>query len=301
MSFISGCGSTNVDLLYEGMPRIPDVGEEIYSKDFKVRLGGGLPATLINLSRLGIETKIATELGCDMFSKFAENEYKKLGIKAVNLYNGDNIPVNITSAVILENDRSFISYGKGGITCNNSTSDAIYNMASGSKVILIQPDGFIDVYKKLKKEGAVFILDTGWEDGLSIDKYRDFLELADYYTPNRKEALKITDTKSVEEAAKILNGFFNDTIIKLDKDGCLYYDGNEFTYIKGIDEYNNVDSTGAGDAFLAGFAYGIYHEYSIKDAILFGNITGGKAVTDVGALSAYHNEKELIEQYKKYR
>ena len=32
MSFIAGAGTTNIDLLYTGMPRIPDVGEELYSE-----------------------------------------------------------------------------------------------------------------------------------------------------------------------------------------------------------------------------------------------------------------------------
>ena len=75
MAFIAGAGSTNVDLLYQGMERIPDVGEELYCKDFDLQLGGGLPATLINLSRLGIETKIATELGNDIFSNFAKEKF----------------------------------------------------------------------------------------------------------------------------------------------------------------------------------------------------------------------------------
>ena len=67
---------------------------------------------------------------------------------------------------------------------------------------------------------------------------------------------------------------------------------SELTMIK------NFLSTGAGDAFLAGFMYGIFYDYSLKDCIEFGNITGGKAVTAVGALSAYVTEKELLE-YKK--
>ena len=72
MSFIAGAGITNVDLLYQNMPKIPDVGEEVYTDKFSLQLGGGLPATLFNLGRLGIATKIATELGNDMFSNFAK-------------------------------------------------------------------------------------------------------------------------------------------------------------------------------------------------------------------------------------
>ena len=38
MSFIAGAGATNVDLLYEDMPKIPDVGEEIYTDKLKLLL-----------------------------------------------------------------------------------------------------------------------------------------------------------------------------------------------------------------------------------------------------------------------
>ena len=33
MSFIAGAGATNVDLLYQNMPKIPDVGEEVYTDE----------------------------------------------------------------------------------------------------------------------------------------------------------------------------------------------------------------------------------------------------------------------------
>ena len=50
MSFIAGAAATNVDLLYQNMPKIPGVGEEVYTDRFSLQLGGGLPATLINRS-----------------------------------------------------------------------------------------------------------------------------------------------------------------------------------------------------------------------------------------------------------
>ena len=61
-----------------------------------------------------------------------------------------------------------------------------------------------------------------------------------------------------------------------------------------VEKFKNKDSTGAGDAFLAGLCYGLFYDYPLKDCIEFGNITGGKAVTAVGALSAYVTEKELL-------
>ena len=153
---------------------------------------------------------------------------------------------------------------------------------------------------KLKDEGTVTVLDTGWDDELSFEKYGDLLEIADYYTPNQKEALKITGCSNAENAAYALRKYFKNVVVKVDKDGCLGIDENGLFFKKSIDEFVNVDSTGAGDAFLAGFCYGLYYDYPLRDCVAFGNVTGGKAVTKAGALSGYVTEKELLEYKNKY-
>lgn len=295
MAFIAGAGATNVDLLYENMPKIPDVGEEIYTDRFSCQLGGGLPATLINIGRLGIEAKIATELGNDMFSDFAAREYRKNHVEPMNLYDGDQIPLNITSAIILKDDRSFITYGKGSIEASKKAKETFYAMAHGAKICLMQPGGFIDVYKKLKAEGTIMVLDMGWDEEMSAAKYADLLETADIYTPNRKEALRITGATNEKDAAYALKKYFQKVIVKVDKDGCIGIDGEDLFFVKSVEKFKNKDSTGAGDAFLAGLCYGLFYDRPLKDCIEFGNITGGKAVTEVGALSAYVTEKELLE------
>lgn len=298
MAFIAGAGATNVDLLYQGFDRLAGVGEELYCKDFSLQLGGGLPATLINLGRLGISTKIATELGNDIFSNFAKEKFTQNGVNPTNLYSGEGIPLNITSAIILPKDRTFYTYGKGNIEPDDKALETFYSIARGSKICMMQLGGFLPVYKKLKEEGTILVLDTGWDDEMSIEKYRDYLELADYYTPNRKEAMKITGSDTPEDAAHALKQYFEKVVVKVDADGCIGIDGNEEFFVPSIEEFVNVDSTGAGDAFLAGFMYGLFYDYSLKDCIKFGNVTGGKAVTAVGALSGYVSEKELFE-YKK--
>ena len=295
MAFIAGAGATNIDLLYENMPKIPDVGEEVYTNSFSLQLGGGLPATLINLGRLGIDARIATELGNDMFSVFAKEQFEKNNVSPTNLYSGNDIPLNITSAIILKNDRSFITYGKGTIDPDDKAKEEFYSIAKGAKICLMAPGGFLEVYKKLKSEGTVMVLDTGWDDDLTFEKYSELLSIADYYTPNQKEALKITGCNNAKDAAYALKKYFDKVVVKVDKDGCIGIDGDEYFFCPSLEQYKNVDSTGAGDAFLAGFTYGLFHDYRLKDCIEFGNITGGKAVTAVGALSAYVNEKELLE------
>lgn len=301
MAFIAGAGSTNIDLLYTGMPRIPDVGEELYSEGFELQLGGGLPATLINLGRLGVECKIATGLGDDIFSEFAKKKFAENNVRPVNLYRGDQIPVNITSAIILKDDRSFITYGKGSIDGDDEARQTFYELAHGSKITLMQPGSFLEVYRKLHDEGTILVLDTGWDDELSIEKYKDYLEIADYYTPNKKEALKITNTDRAYDALKVLGKYFEKPIVKLDKDGAIGVENGRQVFVSSVERFKNVDSTGAGDAFLAGFSYGLFYDCPFEDCLLYGNITGGKCVTKAGALSAFVTKDELLQIAKEER
>lgn len=301
MAFIAGAGATNVDLLYQGMERLPGVGEELYCKDFDLQLGGGLPATLINLGRLGISTRIVTELGDDMFSNFARERFVANGVEPTNLYSGDVIPLNITSAIILPQDRTFVSYGKGSIDADDKAKETFYSIATGSKITLMQMGGFLDVYRKLHSEGTKLVLDTGWDDNMSFESYADYLEIADYYTPNQKEAMRISNTSTPIDAARALKRYFDQVVVKVDKDGCLGIDGDTECFVKSIDEFKNVDSTGAGDAFLAGFSYGLFYDRPLNECLLLGNITGGKSVTKVGALSSYVTEQELLDYFEKYK
>ena len=145
------------------------------------------------------------------------------------------------------------------------------------------------------------IVKLRWYENMTLEGYKEFIDLADYYTPNRKEAMLMTGAKTPEDAAKILSGFFEKAVVKLDGDGCIGIDNGNMFVVPSIKEYKLKDSTGAGDAFLCGFIYGIYHGYSHRDAILLGNITGGRCITEVGCLSAYTDEKTLLETFEKYR
>ena len=74
MSFVGGVGYSNIDLIYSGLDRLPDKGEEIFARGFSMQFGGGIPATMINLSRLGVESRIITFAGHDLFSEFVIKE-----------------------------------------------------------------------------------------------------------------------------------------------------------------------------------------------------------------------------------
>lgn len=297
MSFVAAFGKLNVDILYAGMPRIPNEGEEIYSKDFKVCLGGGLPATMINCSRLGVPAKIGTFLGDDMFSNFARGELLKSGTE-YDLFESTSYPLNVTSAIITEKDRTFVSYG-GLETYSDEMMERIYQSLKGAKVVGMQ-ERILPVYKQLKKDGTILVLDTGYSDDMSVEKYKDYLEIADYYTPNIDETEKMTGTRDEKKALDFLRNYFEKPIVKLGKFGCAGYDDGYFK-VDNVDDFKCVDATGAGDAFLAGFIYGLYNGLDFKQCILAGNITGGKCVTGIGCLTEYVSKDEIGECLNKYQ
>lgn len=294
-SFVAGVGATNVDILYSGLERLPREGEELYTKKFSLQLGGGVPATLINLGRLNIPVKIATQLGKDMFSRFARAQFENNGVEPKNLYCGDEIPLNITSVMITPGERTFVTYGQGEFEADEKMLELSYEMCHGAKIAIMTPGSFLPLYEKLKNDGTVLVFDCGWDDELCLEKYEKYLRLADYYTPNRKEALKITGCEEPYEAARVLSRYFERVVIKLDKDGCLGFENGDFFTVKPLEKIEAVDSTGAGDAFLAGFIYGLYRDRSFEECIRLGNITGGRCVEKVGCLSGYADENELIE------
>ena len=297
MSFAAGYGKTNVDLLFEGMPRLPEEGEEIFTDKFSLCIGGGVPGTMITLGRLGIECKTVTELSDDMFSHFALSEFRKAGVEPVNVFHGNKVAVNITAAAITKNDRTFWSYGN---TEDSAKAEEIYSALKGAKAVAMH-ESYTDVYRKLKEEGTTVILDTGFIEGMTLESFEEKLYVADYYLPNRKEATIITGESEPKKAAEVLSKYLDIAIVKLDKDGCLIYDKKSYTYVKSIDEFVHVDSTGAGDAFFAGFMFGIMTDEPIERCVLFGNITGGKCVTAVGCTTAYVTREELYELAEKYK
>lgn len=296
MSFAAGAGSINIDLMFEGLPRIPNEGEELYANGFSLQMGGGVPATLLNLAGLGVPVRILTGLGDDMFSDFARRTFEQFGAEPYNLTKGtDGIPLNITAALLTQHDRTFVSYTDG----LSAEADEVYKAMRGAKVVEMGK-GDLTAYRRLKDEGAILVFDTGWDDEMSLASYREYLELADYYTPNQKEALKITNTDNPSDAARVLEQFFDRVIVKLDKDGCLIRENGRERIIPNI-PVTHRDSTGAGDAFLAGLMYGLYHDYSFAQSVLFGNITGGTCVTAVGCLTARLDERRLLELAEQYQ
>ena len=144
-------------------------------------------------------------------------------------------------------------------------------------------------------------------DGVSVSKSRRVMETLRSSARkslyclkvNKQEALTLTGSECVEDATQsLLTEGIDNVVITLGAEGALLAQGRSVVRKVAKPVSKIVNTTGAGDAFLSGFCYGLFHDYSFRDCIAFGNLTGGKAVTAVGALSAHLTEAELL-RYKK--
>jgi ribokinase len=70
--------------------------------------------------------------------------------------------------------------------------------------------------------------------------------------------------------------------VKLGGDGCYVTDGRERHLIKPF-KVDVVDTTGAGDAFCAGFLYGLVNDKSLLECGTLGNFVASRCVMKMGA------------------
>lgn len=294
MSFAGAVGLINCDLLFSGVPRLPREGEEIFSRGFQVAFGGGVPAIMLSLSRLGVPARLGTYLGTDLFSDFARRELDASGVAWRNLYEGDGVPLTVTAVAVTRRDRTFLS-STAAPRASRDLPEKAYEVMRGAKVVRMGMSGALQpVYRRLKDEGAALVLDTGWDEDMSLDKFAPFLELADYYLPNRVEALRLTGERTIERAAEKLSKYFSQTVVKLDGEGCYLLQNNRGAFVSPLPDVDFRDATGAGDAFCAGFMYGLYHGRDFVECARLGNVMGGLCVQEIGCVTRVVREEELL-------
>ena len=72
-------------------------------------------------------------------------------------------------------------------------------------------------------------------------------------------------------------------VIKLGKDGCYVTDFNMEKIIQAVPVPHVIDTTGAGDTFVAGFLCGWAHGYNPFDCAKIGNIAASYSIQQIGS------------------
>ena len=163
----------------------------------------------------------------------------------------------------------------------------------------VLPNLFADVGDKLAELRSLGIrtsLDVVFNTRMDDPNLRaalwESLPHLDYFIANDHEAFRLTGEKDPVRAAAILRerGAQN-VIVKLGAQGC-YALSNEFTGIVPALKVEVVDTTGAGDAFSAGFIASLSKGASLEAACEAGNQAGAHIVQKLGAIAAWVDEME---------
>ena len=287
MSKISVLGIFVADISFSGN-KIPSVGETILGDNYNIGPGGKGCNQAIAISRLGGKVNFISKLGNDDYGKLAIENLKKDNIDISNIVISDNHKTGVAGIHVDKNT------GKNAITVVRGAPESLkikeinIDIIKQSQIFLTQLEIPLEVtlhcLKEAKKNGLINILNPAPACSLN----NDFFDLIDYFTPNETEAefytgIKINNENDAKKSAKkLLELGIKKVVITLGEKGLFYSDGKEEISIKATPD-KAIDTTGAGDAFNGGLAFGLSQKKSIRSCLELANKVAGLSTTKLGA------------------
>ena len=246
------------------------------------------------LARKGRRVQLETVIGRDDAGRFIQAHCKENGIMVRDacIREEEKTGMNI---VLVEKDgtRSFLtnphgtlrSLKLGHIQMPFPESAKIICFASIFVFPKIDPDKLVQIFSQAKMQGKIVCADmTKRKKGETLEDMAEAFSYIDYLFPNDEEAMLLTETESVEEAAECIKSTgVGNVIIKCGKHGCYVRTDVEKCWIAAEKNVNCVDTTGAGDSFAAGFLNALLDGKSVRECAGEGNRYGAEAVQYVGA------------------
>lgn len=141
--------------------------------------------------------------------------------------------------------------------------------------------------RRAKEAGVVTAADMMADTyGCGFDGIKGTLGELDYFTPSYDEAAALTGEKAPERIADVLlKAGVGTAVIKLGRDGSFVKNATKAFYTRPYD-VEVVDTTGAGDNFVAGFLTGVLKGWELERCADFANAAGSIAVNKLGPSGA---------------
>lgn len=136
-------------------------------------------------------------------------------------------------------------------------------------------------------------------DSFCVERHRDAFHAAvrngvDIVVADEDEVNALLQTASFEESMQALKGYDNLFAITRSEKGSVIRHGDEVVVQEATPVETVVDTTGAGDAYCAGFLYGVTHGHSLRQAAELGTFCGTRVIQQVGA----RIEPGLLEKFR---
>ena len=289
---IAVVGSAMIDLTAYATV-IPAPGQTLEGDLFTTGFGGKGAKHAAIAAHCGAEVHFVGKLGGDLFGDSIAENFKKLGIDSEYVERSDT-PNGVAHIWVDANgeNRIIIIPGANHEIESKKAIEAIESIAGLAVVVAqceIQQEVTLAAFSAAKKRDCVTILNPAPYQPLS----KELLAVTDWIIPNETEFKELHGQAptSDEVLKKFRQG--KNSIVTLGSGGAVLItsDGN-LTRVS-APKVNAVDTTGAGDAFVGVFAFGLASGKNPEDAMKLGVKVASMSVTRKGAQSSYPSQAEI--------
>lgn len=289
---IAVVGSAMIDLTAYAKV-IPAPGQTLEGELFTTGFGGKGANQAVIAAHCGAEVHFVGKLVKDLFGDSIAENFKKLGIDSEYVERSDT-PNGVAHIWVDANGENRIVIIPGAnheIEAKKATKaiETITDLAVVVAQCEIKQEVTLAAFFAAKKRGCVTILNPAPYQPLS----EALLAVTDWIIPNETEFKELfgQDPASDEVLKKFRPG--KNSIVTLGSEGAVLItsDGN-ITRVS-APKVNAVDTTGAGDAFVGVFAFGLASGKNPEDAMKLGIKVASMSVTRKGAQSSYPSQAEI--------
>ncbi|HHS9996132.1 TPA: carbohydrate kinase family protein [Klebsiella pneumoniae] len=269
--------------------------------------GGDAANVALNLAALSTPTTLFAKVGDDMPGQFLLRYYQQKGLDTRGICVSQQAATSTCVTLVKAGGERVFLY-HGGATDTLCAADivaaevAAHDIVHASGFFLLpalEQDGIVELFAAAKAQGRQTSLDVGWDSqNRWMSLIRPVLPLLDYFMPTENEAREITGQSTPQAMAGVLlDAGVKQVVIKRGDQGAYIHDGREGRDIPPFAAPFVLDSSGAGDAFVAGFLAAIARDVAFCDAVRYANAAGSLAVRQYGAsgaLSSFSQLKQLV-------
>ncbi len=273
--------------------------EEAAVTGFKMSGGGSAANTIVGLTRLDLKTGFIGKVASDTEGKFLLDELEREGVNI----NGVTVSEIGRSGVVmgfidLKGDRAL--YVDPGVNDQLDFKEIDIDYISDTEFLhlssFVAEQSFKVQKQFINKLSAVKIcFDPGAIYAIKgLNSNKPIIRKSYAVLPNEIEVNQLTGEDYQEGAKLFLKLGAKLVAVKLGKQGCYVTNGKE-SYLIEAYKVNVVDTTGAGDAFNAGFIYGLVNGKDLYTCGTLGNFVASRCVSAMGARTGLPRITELKE------
>jgi len=284
--------------------RVPKPGGMQRIGSITMTTGGNVPNVGIDLAKLGLRVGAVTRVGNDTFGGFLRSQMEMHGITSAGLVlDGTRQTSSTIVGVDRNGERTF--FHTRGCMENFRVEDLLehINVVRRGRILVFGYYGLLPecdrhlgrLFRAIhQKTGIPVLLDTAGAPGRDDKLLRTFLPYVDYFLPSYDEACAITGEKTPARIVQALAdaGATGVLGVKLGSEGCYISWRGKAKRIPARKVRRIVDTTGAGDAFVAGFVAGIIGGADPFAAAKLGNAVAASSLSAVGASTAIRPVRE---------